>query len=307
MIYVGENIHIVSKVVKEALLNRDEAFVRGLIAEQRAADYLDLNVGPAKGELSGVLGWICELAKEVAPELKISLDTTNFDEISKGLEFVEDKQNCILNSTSSDEPKLSNMLKLALANDCNLVALTMSKENGIPKSADGRLEIACEIYEKALEMGIDTEKIFFDPLILPVTADQSQAQEAINTIKMIKESFEPSVKTIVGLSNISNGCPIELRPIINRVMGVLCCGAGLDAVIADAKDEELVRIFKMIDSKNPETDYDELYIELAQMVENFGELEDVNYDSSNPEQVKIIKTAKMLYAKNIYSASFLNI
>ena len=95
-----------------------------------------------------------------------------------------------------------------------------------------------------MEKGIDSSKIFFDPLILPVCVEQSQALEALNTIQMIKESFEPKVNTIIGLSNISNGSPKELRPLINRVFAVLAYGAGLDAAIIDAKDNELIRILK---------------------------------------------------------------
>lgn len=89
------------------------------------------------------------------------------------------------------------------------------------------MEIIFEIYEKCMEKGIDSSKIFFDPLILPVCVEQSQALEALNTIQMIKESFEPKVNTIIGLSNISNGSPKELRPLINRVFAVLAYGAGL--------------------------------------------------------------------------------
>jgi 5-methyltetrahydrofolate corrinoid/iron sulfur protein methyltransferase len=183
----------------------------------------------------------------------------------------------------------------------------MDKENGIPKTSDGRLEIAFKIYEKAMEMGMNTEKLFFDPLILPVTADQSQAQEAINTIKMIKESFDPPVKTVIGLSNVSNGCPNELRPVINRVMAVLCYGAGLDAVIMDAKDEELIRIFSMLNTKSPENSADEIYLNLVQMVEDFSDIDDVEFNKSDKSQLGIIKTARMLLGKTVYSPSFLNI
>ena len=306
MIYIGENIHIVSKSVKEALIKKDEAFVKNLV-KSKSVNFFDLNVGPAKGELSGTLVWLVKLIQNFMPEVKISLDTTNFDEILNTIDYISDKENCFLNSTSKDEPKLSKMLNLAYSNNSNLIALTMSKETGIPKTSDGRLEIACEIYEKAINIGFDSQKLFFDPLILPITAEQSQAIEAINTIKMIKESFEPQVKTVIGLSNISNGCPSDLRPIINRVMGVLCYGAGLDAVIADAKDNELIRIFNMLDNQNPEKSYDELYLDLAKMIENFGDISDINYDKNDITQVQIIKTAKMLCNENVYSTSFLNI
>lgn len=304
MILIGENIHVISKSVREALTNRDENFISELLKIQSNMDYADLNVGPAKGNLQGILPWLVQLV-ESKSDLNISFDTSNFEEMKSGVEVC--KRKMFLNSTSSDEPKLSNMIDLALENDCNLVALTLSKETGIPKTSDGRLEIAFNIYEKCLEKGFDSEKIFFDPLILPVCVDQSQGVEALNTIKMIKESFDPPVKTVVGLSNISNGCPKEIRPLINRVYACLACGAGLDAAIIDAKDVELVRILKMIDSNKPQNEVDKLYISLADMIRNFGELEDVDFDESSKEQTEIIKVAKILLDKEIYSHSFTQI
>lgn len=304
MILIGENIHVISKSVREALVSRDEKFIGELVKLQKNMDYIDLNVGPAKGDMEGVLAWLSSIVKKES-DLNISFDTTNFDEMKRGLEAFSGKS--FINSTSKDEPRLEKMTDLALEFGSNLIALTLSKETGIPKTSDGRLEIAFEIYEKCMEKGIDSSKIFFDPLILPVSVDQSQALEALNTIKMIKESFEPPVKTVIGLSNISNGSPKEMRGLINRVFAVLAYGAGLDAAIIDAKDTELVRIFRMLEKQSPQNGIDELYISLANMISDFSDLSDIIYDKSSEEQTKIIKTAGILMNNEIYSHSFTQI
>ena len=116
----------------------------------------------------------------------------------------------------------------------------MAKASGVPLTSDGRMDIAFDIYEKLSDKNL-IEKTFFDPLILPVTSCQIKAKEALDTLKTLKEAFENSVKTIIGLSNISNGAPENLRGMINRVYAVLAFGAGLDAVIMDASDNELKR------------------------------------------------------------------
>lgn len=304
MILIGENIHVISKSVREALVLRDEKFIGELVKLQKNMDYIDLNVGPAKGDMEGVFAWLSSIVKKES-DLNISFDTTNFDEMKRGLETFSGKS--FINSTSKDEPRLEKMTDLALEFGSNLIALTLSKETGIPKTSDGRLEIAFEIYEKCMEKGIDSSKIFFDPLILPVSVDQSQALEALNTIKMIKESFEPPVKTVIGLSNISNGSPKEMRGLINRVFAVLAYGAGLDAAIIDAKDTELVRIFRMLEKQSPQNGIDELYISLASMIADFSDLSDIIYDKSSEEQTKIIKTAGILMNNEIYSHSFTQI
>ena len=304
MILIGENIHVISKSVREALVLRDEKFIGELVKLQKNMDYIDLNVGPAKGDMEGVFAWLSSIVKKES-DLNISFDTTNFDEMKRGLEAFSGKS--FINSTSKDEPRLEKMTDLALEFGSNLIALTLSKETGIPKTSDGRLEIAFEIYEKCMEKGIDSSKIFFDPGILPVSVDQSQALEALNTIKMIKESFEPPVKTVIGLSNISNGSPKEMRGLINRVFAVLAYGAGLDAAIIDAKDTELVRIFRMLEKQSPQNGIDELYISLASMIADFSDLSDIIYDKSSEEQTKIIKTAGILMNNEIYSHSFTQI
>ena len=304
MILIGENIHVISKRVREALLKHDEQFISELLKLQNNMDYVDLNVGPARGAMSGILPWLAKLVAKYT-NLNISFDTSNFDEMKRGLEVFEGKT--FLNSTSLDEPKLTDMIELALKYDSNLIALTLSKETGIPKSSDGRLQIAFNIYEKAVEKGFDSEKLFFDPLVLPVCVDQTQGIEAINTIKMIKESFDPPVKTVVGLSNISNGCPKELRPLVNRVYACLAYGAGLDAAIIDAKDTELVRILRMLDTNSAQEEVDKLYISLADMVRNFGEIDEIEFDKNSREQAEIIKTARILLNKEIYSHSFTQI
>lgn len=304
MILIGENIHVISKIVREALIKRDENFVLDLINSQNKMDYIDLNVGPAKSDLVEVLPWLAKIIQNNS-ECGISFDTTNSEEMKKGLEVFKGKT--FINSISLDDERIEKIGGLAVEYGSNLIALTLSKEDGIPKDADGRLEIAFSIYEKCLEKGIDNEKLFFDPLILPICVDQSQGIEAINTIKMIKESFDPPVKTVIGLSNISNGCPKELRPLINRVYASLAFGAGLDAAIIDAKDDELIKILKMLEMNSPKSQLDKLYVNLSDMISNFGELDDVEFDKNDLEQLKVIKTARILLNNEIYSHSFTQI
>lgn len=303
MLLIGENIHIISKTVQNALVERDEAFVLDLIKKQAHMDYIDLNVGPAKGNLEGILPWLCELV-EKNTDLKISFDTTKSEEMRKGLEKTKRPQDCLLNSTSADEARLEKLTDLTAEFGSNLIALTMNKEVGIPKSADDRLNLAFEILEKCSEKGIENGKIFFDPLILPVSVDQAQAQEALNTIQMIKQSFDPEVMTTIGLSNISNGSPKEIRPLLNRIFAVLAFGAGLDSAIIDSFDTELIDTIKTLKNQSPKNSIDELYINLADMIRDFSEIEEISFDRNDPKQVEIIKTARILLNKEVYTHSY---
>lgn len=303
MLLIGENIHVISKTVQNALLSRDEKFVLDLIKKQRHMDYIDLNVGPAKNAMEGVLPWLCDLV-ESNTTLKISFDTTNADEMRRGVEKSKNPHDCLLNSTSADEARLEKLTDLAAEFGSNIIALTMNKEIGIPKTADERLELAFQVFEKCQEKGIENERIFFDPLILPISVDQLQATEALNTIQMIKQSFDPQTMTTIGLSNISNGSPNEIRPLLNRVFAVLAYGAGLDSAIVDSFDTELISTVKMLNSQNSSSKLDELYINLSNMIRDFSEIEEISFDDNDPKQIEVVKTARVLLNKEVYTHSF---
>ena len=269
-------------------------------------DYIDLNIGPGKKALSGAMRWLTEIAAEIT-DIPLSFDSTNFEEIQDGLKTVKNPENCIINSTSADEDRVENLTTLAKEYNTNLIALTMNREIGIPKTADERLELAFSVFEKTSEKEIENEKLIFDPLILPVCVEQNQAAQALEAIRMFKESFDPPVKTVIGLSNISNGSPTELRPVINKVFMTLAFGCGLDYVIADSFDKELLRLNNVLENETPEKEYDRLYLELSKMMRELGDLETISYDKSSQMQVKIFKTAEILLGKKIYSHSYTEI
>lgn len=305
---ISENLHIISKSTKEAVLNRDESYIKDLLQRQinTNPDWIDLNIGPSRGAFAGTMQWIVALTQNLT-DIPLSLDSTNTDEIELGLALAQKPQKWIINSTSADQDRLDRVTDIASKYGCNLIALTMNSELGIPKEADTRLELAFEIASTAEAKGITNDRLYFDPLILPVCVDQTQAEEALNTIRMLKESFDPQVMTTIGLSNVSNGCPKELRALINRVFMVLAAGCGLDSAIVDSFDDELLRINKVIETQSPQKAYDNTYLALFNMMRNFEEIESVEYDSSDPEQVKIFKTAEILLNKKVYTNSYLEI
>jgi len=304
---IGENIHIISKNTKTAIEKRDKSYIQKIAQREieSGVDWVDLNIGPARRGSEGVMEWLVSSISEVG-NTNFSFDTSNTIEIRAGLSIVKSPEKSIINSASGDPERLENMTKIASEFNTNLIALTMSNETGIPKDPEGRLEIASIIIEKTNEYGIDNSKIYLDPLVLPVSVDQNQTIEALNSIRVFKESFDPSVSTIIGLSNVSNGSPKDIRSLINRVYLVLAMGCGLDAAIIDAFDSELLRTIKLVENNCPETDSDKLLLNLYSMMQEFGELDDVDYNKSNPEEEKIFRTAMILLNKNIYAHNYLD-
>lgn len=307
MKFIGENIHIISKKTRTAIEQRDKQFIQDLAKKQHDAGvrWIDLNIGPARKGWEGTMEWLVSTISEVI-QADFSLDTSNLSEMESGLKIVRSTENTIVNSASGDPQRLENMVNIAAKYNSYLIALTMNNETGIPKDADGRMEIASVIIEKTMEIGIDNQKVLLDPLVLPISVDQTQATEALNSIRVFKESFDPAVMTTIGLSNISNGSPKEMRNLINRVFAVMAMGCGLDSAIIDVLDTELIRVNSVIETLTSQKDSDRLLIDIYNMMQAFGELDDVSYNKENPEEVQIYKTARILLNKNIYAHNFLD-
>ena len=303
---IAENIHVISKITKEAFLNRDEEYIKNLMTKitKTNPNWIDFNVGPSKGKFEGTIEWLTKIYKEIGT-IPISFDSTNINEIENGLRLIKNAQNCIINSTNADDERLEKFSSVAAKYNTYLIALTLNSQTGIPKEAEERLDLAFKIIDMCETKGIGHNKIIFDPLVLPICIDQSQAKVSLDTIRMLKESFDPPVLTTIGLSNISNGAPKHLRSLINTVYMTMAMGNGLDSAIVDVFDEELLRVHKMLFENKPQKSYDELYLNIYNTFKNYDEIDDISYDKLDKEQEKIIKTAKILMNKEIYSACFI--
>ncbi|HLC02220.1 MAG TPA: dihydropteroate synthase [Anaerolineales bacterium] len=307
MYKIGENIHIISPKVKEALASRDGGFFVTLAKKQQTAgaDALDLNIGPQKKAGKEVMGWLVDCMQEAVPGMTLSFDTTNLEAIEVGLQKVG--SNAIINSTSAEEERLANVPPLAAQYQSKLIALCMEK-SGIPVSADARVGIAMEkLIPRGQEVGLPMENLLIDPLILTVSGCQEYVPHAVETVRMLKMVADPPPMTVVGLSNVSNQVPHEMRPLINRVYVVMLMAAGLDAAILDPLDEELMEVIRIVEDRDDSTPVGALYLKLFDAVAAVEDLQADQVDMSDPAQAEIWKTTQVLLNRVIYTDSYLRL
>jgi 5-methyltetrahydrofolate corrinoid/iron sulfur protein methyltransferase len=305
MYKIGENIHIISPRVKEALAERDGAFFVDLARKQQAAgaDAIDLNIGPRKKDGPEVVEWLVECMQEAIPGMTVSFDTTNLAAIEVGLQRWG--SNAIINSTSAEEERLEMVPPVAAKYGAKLIALCMEK-SGIPVSADARVAIAMEkLIPRAMEVGMPIENLLVDPLILTVSGCQEYVPEAIETVRMLKMVADPPPMTVVGLSNVSNAVPHEMRPLLNRVYMVMLMAAGLDAAILDPLDTALMGVIEAVQARDESTPVHALYLKLYDAVAGMEALQEDQVDMSDPAQAEIWKTVQVLLNKVIYTDSYL--
>ncbi len=307
MYTIGENIHIVSSKVKQALADRDGGFFVDLALKQKeaGADAIDLNIGPRKKDGPEVVDWLVDCMQEAVPGMTLSFDTTNLAAIETGLKRAG--SNAIVNSTSAEEERLTNVPPLAAEYDAKLIALCLEK-SGIPVSADARIGIAMEkLIPRAMEVGIPMDKLYIDPLVLTVSGCQEYVPEGIETVRMLKMLMDPPPMTVVGASNVVNQVPHELQSLIVRVHMVMLMAVGLDAAILDPLDRELMETIRIIEERDDSTPVGGLYLRLFDAVAGMEELQPEQVDMSDPEQVDIWKTVQVLLNKVIYTDSYLRL
>jgi cobalamin-dependent methionine synthase I len=290
MILIGESIHIISRAVSEAVRDRDSAPIQALAgAQARAgADYLDLNLGPARREPEAVASWLVGMVQEVA-DLPISLDTMNPLAMEAGLKLC--RKRALLNSASGKSESREHMMPLAVKYNTQVV-ISVITDQGCPPDVDSRVESIMDTVAYANGMGIDNGDIWVDPIILPVSADQKQVREALEFIRILPDLL-PGVKSVVGLSNVSNGTPDHLRGLLNRTYMVMLERNGLYAAIADVLDEELIEL-----NSGRLND-------VRVLIHRVMDGEPVDAEALPEKEKSYVKTARVLMGDALYSHAWL--
>lgn len=304
MYIIGENLHILSPRFKEAVANRETAYVQELAQKQLAAgaQALDLNIGPQKKAGPEVVTWLVNAVQEVV-DTTLSFDTTNLDAIITGLKLT--KRPGIVNSTSAQPERLEKVPPVAAEYGAKIIALTMGDE-GIPVSAEARVSIAVEkLLPRCEEVGIPIQNVLIDPLVLTVSGCQEYVPQCIEAVRILKAAIDPAPIVSVGLSNVSNQVPKENRPLLNRVYAVMLMAVGLDAMIADPLDMQLKDFICAVEQHDASTPLHKLLLTLHDRTQAGEELTPDDVDWKDAEQVAVFKTTQVLLNKVIYADGYL--
>jgi 5-methyltetrahydrofolate corrinoid/iron sulfur protein methyltransferase len=302
---IAENIQILSNRVKQAIAEQDGAYFRELIAqlEEAGASAIDLNIGPNKRRGHEVLPWLVQEAEKVT-DLPLCFDTTNLAAIEAACETVT-KTQPIINSTDCKAERLEAVPPMAAKYNTRLIGLTMA-EGLIPVSADERVTLALErLIPRIMEVGIPITDLIIDPLVLTVSGCQEYCPECVEAVRALKFSWDPPPMTNGGLSNVSNAVPHEMRPLLNRVYMVMLMGVGIDMVIADPLDRDLIEFIRVIEEQDDSTPLNRLLLTLRDRVEAMEELQPEDVDMSDPEQAAVWKTVRVLLNRVIYTDAYL--
>lgn len=290
MFLIGENINIMSITIGPAMRERNPQPIQELAKAEAEAgvDYIDLNIGPARKVGDELMQWVVNTVQEVT-DLPLSLDTTNPVAMEAGLKV--HKGRALINSISP--ARFEQELPMVTKYNADMIGLLWGLE-GMPRDADERAVTAVDLIYQANEKGIPNEAIWIDPIASPISVEINQVKACVEFMSMLQD-IAPGCKSTVGLSNISNGTPIDLRPWLNRTYMIMLMKHGLYSAIVDAFDSELIKIAK---GERPEI------VELVYRVMD-GDKPDLS--SLTEEETKYFKTVRVLTGESLYSHSWLEI
>jgi len=299
MILIGENLNVMVKKIGQAMKDRDPKPIQELaVAEAEAqVDYIDINLGPARKGGEELMAWMVRTVQEVV-DTPLYLDTTNINAIEAGLKVYENKQGkAVINSIMCRPERMEAQIPLVTKYDAGMVALLWGPE-GMPRDAAERGVLAADILQRAAEAGVAGEDIWVDPIITPVNVQQNQLLEVnqfMSELDMLAEVLVPGCRSTCGLSNVSNGAPENLRPILNQTYMIMLEKLGMKSYIVDAFDKDLHDI-----AHGGRKDI----VHLIHQVMDGG---DVDTGSLSKEGLDYVKTAKVLLGHSLYSDSWLEL
>jgi 5-methyltetrahydrofolate corrinoid/iron sulfur protein methyltransferase len=298
MILIGENLNVMVKKIGTAMRERDPKPIQELaIAEANAGvDYIDINLGPARKGGGELMEWVVKTVQEVV-DTPLSLDTINAEAIEAGLRVYKNRKGkALINSIMARPESMETKFPLAQKYGAGVVALLWGP-SGLPRDANERGVLAAELMQKAMEFGIPNEDTWIDPIVTPITSPQSQVQvpSCVEFMKMFKDLQElaPGMKSTCGLSNVSNGAPNHLRPILNQTYLIMLERYGMSSAIIDAFDEGLKELVR---GKRED---------LKKLIYRVLDKEQIDLKSLAKEEADYVKTTKVLMGQILYSDSWL--
>jgi cobalamin-dependent methionine synthase I len=240
-VVIGERINTSRPSVREAVEKRDIDYIQDDVKKQQAcgATYIDVNAGARIGHEAEDMKWLLEVIQPVV-DIPLCLDSPDpaVLEMAYGLVAAQP----MINSISLESERYETMLPFLKGKDVSVIALCMD-DTGLPLG-DDVVARAAELAGGLERAGIPRDRIYVDPLIQPISTDQTKGLMTLEAVRRIAADL-PGIHFTCGLSNISFGLP--QRKIVNRAFLALLMGAGLDGAILDPLDDAIMAVVKTTD------------------------------------------------------------
>jgi 5-methyltetrahydrofolate corrinoid/iron sulfur protein methyltransferase len=239
MIIAADNLTGANPLVAQALRDLHpeplQEMTRRCVAA--GARMLDLNPGYLSRRYEDRMAFLVDAVQEVT-SLPPILDSPNPRVLALGLAACREKP--ILNAVTLEEEKLQEILPLAVAHQTSVVLLLLDQKSHPPPSLEGKVAVAMELRERALDAGLIDHQLIFDPVLPNLRWPDAwlQTGAGLRAVRYLASGalFGLPARTMVGLSNLRSGLR-ELYPVQMEVTVLaLLAGAGLSLALANVLD-----------------------------------------------------------------------
>jgi cobalamin-dependent methionine synthase I len=286
-----------------AVNQRFDMLVKTLARRQveAGAGWLLVDVGPQRKSAAEDLAW---LVSTIHDEVSIPLALRSDDPaaMEAGLKAARDE--VLVDATLPGVADPDPFVDLAQRYGARLV-LAASPE-GLPRSTEERLTLVSDrLLPKAFDAGLTLDDVYIDPLLTALTCDQPMVPVAVETLQLLKVAAEPVPNTLVHLDDVADGVAAAARPYVLQAYLTMLLAAGVDALVADVLDPDLMDVMRVVLERDPTTSYDRLLLRLFDVTKADVDLDPAAANESDPEQVKLFKTIQILDNQVLYADSYL--
>jgi cobalamin-dependent methionine synthase I len=245
MLVIADNLHVRNKAYREALKKKDAKAI-GALAKKLAAkgaDMINIQVS-LDGSGDEVFLPMAVEAVQQAADLPLCLDSRNVKALKKAIPLCTEPP--IVNYLSADEKDPAELLALVRETRANLVIRAL--KGTVPATLEAKLMILEDLIEKVNAADIPNERIFADPSVVHIARGNGQ-EHLLNvheSIVLLNEMVEPPLNTLVWITNVTTGLPINLKSIVASAYLSYLAGAGLSAALVDVTDGELMKVVYLI-------------------------------------------------------------
>jgi cobalamin-dependent methionine synthase I len=305
MQFIGNQIRLGRLVLAAALRQRRASLFKTLARQQveAGANWLLVDMGPQRKNAAGELAWLVSaIHSEVSVPLVLRSDDPST--LEGGLQAAKDK--ILIDTTLPGVSDLDPYFALAAHHQAKLAISACP--GGLPAPVDERLALVTEsLLPAALGAGLSLADIYIDPLVASLSCDQPMVPAAVETLQLLKVAAEPAPNTLVHLDDVADGAASAAKTYITQAYVTMLLAAGVDALVANPLDPDLLEVIRVVRDRDVATAYDRLLVRLYDVTKADVELDVASVDQSDPEQVNLFKTVQVLTNTMIYADSYLSV
>jgi cobalamin-dependent methionine synthase I len=244
------------------------------------------------------------LVKTIHSEVSLPLVLRSDDPAALEASIQASRDKVLVDATLPGVTDLDPFLDLARRYDTDL-AFSACPE-GLPTPTDERLALVTEtLMPKVLGAGLHLSRVYVDPLVTALTCDQPMVPSTVETLRLLKIAAEPVPNTLIHLDDITDGVADAAKPYVSQAYVTMLLAAGLDALVANTLDPDLMEVIRVVTARDAATPYDRLMVRLFDVSKAEVDLDPAFVDRSDPDQVRFFTTVQVLNNDLIYADSYL--